>query len=75
MADGIREIVMMTVRAPNPDQPIDLGAMPPPGSAAALAAGCFCPGPDNNYGDGQPGGIFIVELLCPLHGEFVHGES
>lgn len=66
---------MITARATNPDQPIDLGSIPLPGSAPALAAGCSCPEIENHYGAGVPGGEFIIELLCPLHGEFVHGET
>jgi hypothetical protein len=65
----------MSERATNPNQPIDLGAIPPPGSASALAAGCFCSEIDNHYGEGRPGGTFVIQLLCPLHGEFAHGEG
>jgi hypothetical protein len=43
----------------------------PPGSQAAVKAGCVCPIIDNHYGSGRPGnnGVqFIIELSCPVHG-------
>lgn len=48
---------------------------PPPGSPAAISAGCRCPVLDNAHGRGWMGGvkdergeiIFVTSSDCPLH--------
>lgn len=41
----------------------------PPGSDAAIAAGCNCPVMDNTRGQGWYGsGMFIMRDDCPIHG-------
>ena len=47
------------------------GETPPPGSDAAVAAGCTCPVFDNAKGKGLPGGMYWINSGCPLHG--THG--
>ncbi len=39
-----------------------------PGSTAALQAGCKCPIEQNDYGHGDPDGVFIIDESCPIHG-------
>ena len=45
----------------------------PPGSDAAIAAGCLCPILDNEYGRGWMGqeGVYCHSGDCPLHGYIV----
>ena len=41
---------------------------PPPGSDAAIKAGCTCPIMDNNHGWGYwAEGVYIYTLDCPVH--------
>jgi len=42
---------------------------PPPGSRAAIEAGCICPVIDNAHGRGYRDveGIYIYTCGCPLH--------
>lgn len=55
---------------------------PPPGSDAAVAAGCLCPVLDNGHGVGARGGIkdedgnhcYWISDACPLHGEDPEGH-
>jgi len=47
--------------------------VPTPGSPEAVLQGCLCPPLDNALGRGilNPGAsrpVFVVEPLCPLHG-------
>lgn len=48
---------------------IDLNAFTttPPGSDAAIAAGCLCPRMDNGRGAGRGDGTFWITVGCPLH--------
>lgn len=47
----------------------------PPGSPAAVEAGCLCPVYDNHHGEGRPAGgfqaLFWITLDCPLHGRAI----
>lgn len=43
------------------------GRHSPPGSDAAIDAGCTCPVKDNARGAGLPGGLFWFGGCCPLH--------
>lgn len=45
---------------------IDFG--PNPGTTAAAHKGCICLGARNEYGKGDPPGVFLVFSNCPLHG-------
>lgn len=42
--------------------------VPPPGSDAAIRAGCTCPVLDNAHGAGIGGGLWWIDSECPLHG-------
>ena len=46
-----------------PDPPV-----PPPGSDAAVAAGCTCPVWDNRRGAGYLPGVYVIAAGCPVHG-------
>lgn len=42
--------------------------LPPPGSDAALEAGCECPVQDNGHGAGHKGtDDYVYTLGCPVH--------
>jgi len=43
------------------------GRCSPPGSDAAVDAGCTCPVLDNARGAGLPGGLFWMNDGCPVH--------
>lgn len=45
----------------------------PPGSDAAIAAGCLCPVLDNAHGRGWLGqeGVYCHSGDCPIHGHIV----
>lgn len=49
---------------------MDSAETPPPGSDAAIAAGCTCPVYDNAHGRGYMGmaGVYAYTAGCPLHG-------
>ncbi len=54
----------------HPDTPVDLGAPPYPGSAAAREHGCICPRIDNGHGNvglARDRGGWIIVVGCPAH--------
>lgn len=59
-ADGLRPM------------PQELKPVPPPGSPAAIDAGCLCPVLDNGHGrgymPGPTGPLYVYNEECPVHG-------
>lgn len=52
--------------------PQELKPVPPPGSPAAIDAGCLCPVLDNGHGrgymPGPTGPLYVYNEECPVHG-------